>query len=217
MRPEWIKRPAVNRRTFIKGSAAGASGLILGFFIPTAGRFAIGANAPAAPVFPPNAFLRIAPDNTISVVINRLELGQGVNTALPMILADELDADWALMRSELAPLGSVYNDPAFGMQITAGSGSIAHSFTQYREIGARARAMLIAAAAQRWQLKPGDLGTSSGFVTGPANRKASYGSLAEAAMTLPVPATVVLKDAKQFRYIGKPVRRLDARVKSNGA
>jgi isoquinoline 1-oxidoreductase beta subunit len=120
------------------------------------------------------------------------------------------------MRAELAPAGEPYKDPAFGMQITGGSGTIAHSFTQYREIGARARAMLVAAAAEQWKLKPQQCRTAKGFVYGPAGQKATYGSLADAAMKQPVPQAVTLKDAKQFRYIGKPMKRLDARAKSTG-
>jgi isoquinoline 1-oxidoreductase beta subunit len=158
----------------------------------------------------------VAPDNSVTVLVNRLEFGQGVHTSLPMVIADELDADWSQMRAELAPAGEPYKDPAFGMQITGGSGTIAHSFTQYREIGARARAMLVAAAAEQWKVKPEQCRTAKGVVYGPAGQKATYGSLADAAMKQPVPEAVTLKDAKQFRYIGKPMKRLDARAKSSG-
>jgi isoquinoline 1-oxidoreductase beta subunit len=133
-----------------------------------------------------------------------------------MVIADELDADWAQMRAELAPAGDAYKDPAFGMQITGGSGTIAHSFTQYREIGARARAMLVAAAAEQWKVSPAQCRTARGVVYGPAGQKATFGALADAAMKQPVPEAVVLKDAKQFRFIGKPMKRLDARAKSSG-
>jgi isoquinoline 1-oxidoreductase beta subunit len=152
----------------------------------------------------------------VTVVVNRLEFGQGVNTSLPMLIAEELDADWSQVRSELAPAADVYKDPVFGIQITGGSGTINHSFTQYREIGARARAMLVAAAAQQWQVAPEQCKTDKGVVHGPAGKKATFGSLADAAMKLPVPDKVTLKDPKQFRIIGKPTPRLDARVKSNG-
>jgi isoquinoline 1-oxidoreductase beta subunit len=173
--------------------------------------------AEAKPViYAPNAFLRVAPDNTVTVMVNRLEFGQGVHTSLPMVIADELDADWAQMRAELAPAGDAYKDPAFGMQITGGSGTIAHSFTQYREIGARARAMLVAAAAEQWKVSPAQCRTARGVVYGPAGQKATFGALADAAMKQPVPEAVVLKDAKQFRFIGKPMKRLDARAKSSG-
>jgi isoquinoline 1-oxidoreductase beta subunit len=221
MHIEWIDRglaaraigSGMSRRGFLKTGALATSGLVLGFVLPGAGRFA---QAQDANVYAPNAFLRIAPDNTVTVIVNRLEFGQGVHTSLPMLIAEELDADWSQMRGELAPAGDIYKDPAFGIQITGGSGSIARGFTQYREIGARARAMLVAAAAEQWKVSPSQCKTGKGMVFGPAGQKASYGSLAEAAMKQPVPTTVVLKEPKAFRYIGKPMRRIDARAKSSG-
>jgi isoquinoline 1-oxidoreductase beta subunit len=223
MRIEWINpealvRPAVgglSRRSFIKAGAVATSGLVLGFVMPGANKFARAADAPK-PTYAPNAFLRIAPDNTVTVMVNRLEFGQGVHTSLPMLIAEELDADWSQMRGELAPAADVYKDAAFGMQMTGGSGSIAHSYTQYREIGAKARAMLVQAAAEQWKVKPEQCKTAKGFVMGPAGQKASYGSLADAAMKQPMPATVALKADKDFKIIGKPTRRIDARAKSSG-
>ena len=224
MRTEWINqdalaRPAdagLSRRGFIKAGAVATSGLVLGFFMPGANKFANAAAGPKA-THAPNAFLRIAPDNSITVMVNRLEFGQGVHTALPMLMAEELDADWSQVRGELAPAGDAFKDPGMGMQMTGGSGSVANSFMQYREIGAKARAMLVAAAAQQWNVQPGQCRTENGMVIGPGGQKASYGSLADAAMKQPVPATVTLKDPKNFRFIGKPQKRLDARAKSNGA
>jgi isoquinoline 1-oxidoreductase beta subunit len=213
VRIERNKRAAVSRRSFLKAGSAAAGGLVLGFVIPGANRPAgAAAAAPAAP----NAFLRIAPDETVTVMVDRLEFGQGVHTALPMLIAEELDADWSRVRAGLAPAGDVYKDPLFGIQMTGSSISVAHSFTHYRETGARARAMLIAAAAERWQVAPEQCTTSRGVVIGPAGRRATYGALADAAMKQPVPATVKLKHAKDFRVIGKPVKRLDARAKSSG-
>jgi isoquinoline 1-oxidoreductase beta subunit len=206
----------VSRRGFLKAGTLATGGLVLGFVLPAGGRFARAADAAKPTVYAPNAFLRVAPDNTVTVIVNRLEFGQGVHTALPMVIADELDADWSQVRAELAPAADVYKDPAFGIQITGGSGTIAHSFTQYREVGARARAMLIQAAAQQWKVDPSQCRTAKGVVYGPAGKKATYGSLAEAAKALPVPDTVTLKDQKAFRYIGKPMPRLDARAKSTG-
>lgn len=225
MRIEWLKQAdngtdqtalpgALSRRTFLKAGALAGGGLVIGFFVPGANKFARAAEA--KPVYQPNAFLRIGPDNTVTVQVNRLEFGQGVQTALPMLIAEELDADWAQMRGELAPAGEAFKDPAFGIQMTGGSGTIAHSYLQYREIGAKARAMLVAAAAAQWQVKPEQVKTAKGVLTGPAGQKASYGAFAEAAMRQPVPASVKLKDAKEFRFIGKPVKRLDARAKSSG-
>ncbi|MGJ7918197.1 molybdopterin cofactor-binding domain-containing protein [Massilia sp. LXY-6] len=227
MRAEWFKNAGSSgaavgalgissRRGFLKAGAAATGGLVLGFVLPGSGRMARAADAAKPVVYAPNAFLRVAPDNSVTVIVNRLEFGQGVHTSLPMVIADELDADWSQMRAELAPAADVYKDPAFGMQITGGSGTIAHSFTQYREVGARARAMLVAAASEQWKVNPGQCRVAKGIVVGPAGQKASFGALADAAMKQPVPQTVTLKDAKQFRYIGKPMKRLDARAKSSG-
>ena len=145
----------VSRRGFMKAGAVAGGGLMLGFFLPGAGKLAQAADAaPAKPVYAPNAFLHIAPDNTVTVQVNRLEFGQGVQTSLPMLIAEELDADWSLVHGALAPAGEQYKDAAYGMQMTGGSGSIAHSFTQYREIGAKARAMLVGAAAAQWKVSP---------------------------------------------------------------
>lgn len=205
----------MSRRGFMKAGAALGTGLVIGFFVPGANRMARAAG-PQRPPSAPNAFLRIGPDNSVTVMVNRLEFGQGVHTSLPMLIAEELDADWSQVRGELAPAGDAFKDPMFGMQMTGGSGSVAHSFTQYREIGARARLMLIGAAAQQWKVDPAQCRTANGVVHGPAGQKATYGELANAAMQQPMPATVTLKDPKQFRFIGKPTKRLDARAKSNG-
>ncbi|SFV15824.1 xanthine dehydrogenase family protein molybdopterin-binding subunit [Pseudoduganella namucuonensis] len=218
MRIEWINqdaKPGMSRRSFMKAGAVAGGGLVLGFVVVGGNRFAH-AQQPAKPVFEPNAFMRIAPDNTVTVQVNRLEFGQGVQTALPMLIAEELDADWSQMRGELAPAGDQYKDPNFGIQMTGGSITMKHSYIQYREIGAKARAMLIAAAAAEWKVGADQVKTSKGMLLGPAGQKATYGSFADAAMKQPVPATVALKDAKDFTIIGKPTRRLDARAKSNG-
>jgi isoquinoline 1-oxidoreductase beta subunit len=204
----------LSRRSFMKAGAVAGGGLVLGFFLPGAGRLA-NAQQPAK-VYEPNAFLRIAPDNTVTVQVNRIEIGQGVQTSLPMLIAEELDADWSNMVGALAPAGEQYKDPLFGIQITGGSGSIAHSYIQYREIGAKARAMLIAAAAEQWKVPPEQVKTAKGTLTGPAGQTATYGAMADAAMKQPVPASVKLKDPKDFTIIGTPVKRLDAAAKSNG-
>jgi len=217
MRTEWMEGKAtggMSRRGFIKTAAVAGGGLVLGFVIPESNKFARAAEGPAPSQ--PNAFLRIAPDNSVTVSVNRLEFGQGVHTSLPMLIAEELDADWSQVHGALAPAGDAYKDPMFGMQMTGGSGSVAHSFVQYREIGARARAMLITAAAQQWKVKPEQCRTSKGVVHGPGGKKATYGSLADAAMKLPLPEKVTLKDPKQFKLLGKPTPRLDARAKSSG-
>ncbi len=202
------------RRSFLK--LAGAGGLALGAFP----HFAMGQGAQAGgalkPTQQPSAFVQIAPNGEVMVTVNRLEFGQGVQTALPMILAEELDADWSLVRSQHGSNDPAYVDPLWGMHLTGGSNSVKHSFTQYRELGARARAMLLGAASARWQVDVASLRTQSGAVLGPGGLKAGYGDLAEAAMAQPVPDKVALKDPKDFRLIGQPTNRLDAKAKSSG-
>ena len=203
------------RRSFLK--LVGASGLALGTFphlatAQTTGQAAGGLK----PTQQPSAFVQIAPNGEVTVTINRLEFGQGVQTGLPMILAEELDADWRLVRSRNGSADPAYLDPLFGIHLTGGSHSIQNGFTQYRELGARARAMLLSAAAARWHVDVATLRTQAGTVLGPGGRKANYGELAEAAMALPVPEKVTLKNPKDFRIIGRPTTRLDARAKSSG-
>ncbi|SDZ63463.1 isoquinoline 1-oxidoreductase, beta subunit [Variovorax sp. YR266] len=205
------------RRSFLK--MAGAGGLALGAFPHLAMAQADGAAQAAGALKPtqqPSAFVQIASNGEVTVTINRLEFGQGVQTGLPMILAEELDADWALVRSRNGSNDAAYVDPLFGINMTGGSHSIKNSFTQYRELGARARAMLLSAAAARWKADVATLRTQAGMVLGPGGRKLGYGELAEAAMALPVPEKVTLKNPKDFRIIGRPTTRLDARAKSSG-
>jgi isoquinoline 1-oxidoreductase subunit beta len=202
------------RRTFLK--VATASGFALGAF-PLAATAQSGAPADGLkPTQQPSAFVRIERDGTVVVTINRLDFGQGVQTGLPMILAEELDADWSKVRSEHGNANPAYVDPAFGMHLTGGSNSIKNSYTQYRELGARTRAMLVSAAATQWGVDAASLRTENGSVIGPGGKKLGYGELADAAMKLPVPEKVALKDPKQFHIIGKPTGRLDARAKSSG-
>jgi len=220
MRKEWFMAAqadgeGVSRRTFLKAG----SGLILGFYVASGGgRFAraLAADAPAKPPVAPNAFLHIAPDNTVTIQVNRLEFGQGVHTALPMLIAEELDADWSQVRSSLAPAGDAYKDPMFGIQMTGGSSAVKHSWMQHREIGARARAMLVAAAAGQWKVPADQVRASKGMLYGPSGQSATFGAMADAAMKQPVPQEVRLKEQKDFTIIGKPTPRLDARAKATG-
>ncbi|WP_211455167.1 xanthine dehydrogenase family protein molybdopterin-binding subunit [Collimonas antrihumi] len=204
-----------SRRKFLQASAVTGAGLVLGFFIPGLGRVA-GAQTAAAKVYQPNAFLRVGPDNSVVVQVSKVDIGQGTLTALPMLLAEELDCDWANVRGELAKGEDVFRDPAFGMQMVGGSTSVAHSFQQYREVGARARSMLVAAAASEWKVDPAKCKTAKGVIIGPGGQRLSYGSVANAAMSLPVPDKVQLKDPKQFTIIGKATPRLDTFAKSSG-
>ena len=210
---ETKKSAKLPRRSFLK--LVGASGLALGAYPHVVTAQSMATNK-LKPTEQPSAFVHIATNGEVTVTINRLEFGQGVQTALPMILAEELDADWRLVRSCHGNNDAAYTDPRYGMHITGGSNSIKHSFTQYRELGARARAMLLSAAAARWRVDVAQLHTQEGVVLGPNELKATYGELAEAAMALPVPEKVTLKDPKNFRIIGQATTRLDANAKSSG-
>jgi isoquinoline 1-oxidoreductase beta subunit len=199
------------RRDFLKLSVAASGGLLIGFYLP-----GMQPEAQAA-TFAPNAFVRIGTGDSVTVIVNHSEMGQGVFTALPMILADELDADWTKVRFEPAPVDPVYNHPIFKMQMTGGSTSTWSSFDQFRHAGAAARAMLITAAAQKWNVDPGTCRTENGAVVHSAsNRHFSYGQLAESAAKITPPQQVALKDPKDFKLIGKPLKRLDTPEKTNG-
>lgn len=197
-----------SRREFLKASVAGA--LVVGFTLPMSGR------VQAAGVFQPNAFVRITPDNRVTIVVGAAEMGQGVLTALPMLLAEELDVDWRSVRSEHAPVDPAFNNPAMGMQMTGGSTSVRSNWEPLRKAGAAARAMLVAAAAKQWQVDAATLTTANGKVLGPNGKQASYGSLVEAAAKQPVPANPKLKERANFKLLGKPLRRLDTPAKVNG-
>jgi isoquinoline 1-oxidoreductase beta subunit len=200
-----------SRRGFLQTGGA----LVIGFALPAAGRAAV--QAAAGATFQPNAFLRIAPDNRITVVCGASEMGQGVLTALPMLLAEELDADWKLVSVEQAPADKAYANPAFGMQATGGSATIRGNWTPLRQAGAAAREMLVAAAAAQWQVDPKLLRTEKSAVYGPGGKQALYGALAEAASRQAVPAHPTLKDPKNFKLLGQPLHRLDTAGKVNGS
>ncbi|HEV3205763.1 MAG TPA: xanthine dehydrogenase family protein molybdopterin-binding subunit [Terriglobales bacterium] len=207
---------SLSRRSFLRVSATAAGGLLVSLYFDLP-LVAQEAGQPKPKAYPPDAFVHIKPDGTIVIQVNRLEFGQGVQTSLPMILADEMDADWLHVVAELAPAADVYRDPLFGIQMVGGSGSIAHSFQQYRELGAKARALLVAAAAEQWKVPPSQCRTEASVVYGPGGRSAHYAQLANAAAHMPVPETVPLKNASDFRLIGKKTRRLDSRPKCDGS
>jgi isoquinoline 1-oxidoreductase beta subunit len=163
----------------------------------------------------PNAFVRIGTDERVTVIVNHSEMGQGVYTSLPMLLADELDADWTKVGFEPAPVDAKYNHPAFGMQMTGGSSSVWSGLEQFRQAGAAARVMLVAAAAQQWNVDASACRTESGAVL-IGSKRLTYGRIAEAAAKLTPPAKVQLKDPNNFKLIGKPVKRLDTPEKLNG-
>ncbi|PAU51382.1 xanthine dehydrogenase family protein molybdopterin-binding subunit [Pseudomonas sp. PICF141] len=208
----------VSRRGFLKGSAVLGGGLVVAFVIPGANRFALGAENQGN-VFAPNAFLRIGNDNSITVLLGHSEMGQGIWTGLTMLIAEELDADWSKIRVEHAPASAAdYGLPGFGgMQITGGSTSTWMEFDRYRQAGAAARLMLIEAAAKRFDVAPSQIRTESGVVMA-GDKRATYGELADDAGKLPVPdpATIKLKESKDWTIIGKPTQRLDTPEKITG-
>ncbi|KFJ92938.1 aldehyde oxidase [Pseudomonas sp. 1-7] len=205
----------VSRRTLLKG----AGGLALGiFFAPLMrGMDALAAGGPLEP----NAFVRIDLDGTVTVLAKHLEMGQGSYTGLATLLAEELDADWDKVRVEGAPADvKRYNNLAFGpMQGTGGSTAMANSWEQMRNAGATAKAMLVAAAAQRWSVPVSEISVDKGVVShAGSGRSAGFGDLVEAAASLPVPEQVQLKDPKDFKLIGKlELRRKDSTDKTDGS
>jgi len=204
----------MKRREFLKFSLAASGGLLIGFYLPGTGKLASAHES--ANAFVPNAFVRVGTDERVTVIVNHSEMGQGVYTSLPMLLAEELDADWSKVGFESAPVDPKYNHPAFGMQMTGGSSSVWSGLEQFRQAGAAARAMLVAAAAQRWNVDPESCRTESGAVFDTSNRKLTYGQLVAEAAKLTPPEHVQLKDPKTFKLIGKPIKRLDTGVKLNG-
>jgi isoquinoline 1-oxidoreductase subunit beta len=209
-----------SRRGFLKSAAATAAGLTIGFHWsgPLSRAFADTALADTAKDFAPNAFLRIAPDNSVTVIAKHLEMGQGSYTGLATVVAEELDADWAQIAVESAPAdASKYANLAFGMQGTGGSSAMANSWMQLRQAGATARAMLVAAAASEWNVPPASLTVERGVVHhAPSNRQATFGALAAKASGLPVPSEVPLKAPKDFKLIGQKLPRVDIPGKTNG-
>ena len=198
-----------DRRGFLKLSALGGGGLAVTWSAPAA--LAAEEGAPAAPKKPvdPSPFIKIHPDNTVEIRVNRLDFGQGALTALPMLVAEELDVDWKQVRASLAPAGEAYKDPLFGIQMTGGSSAVPNSWLQYRQIGAATRMMLVAAAAAQWKVPAEACKTGAGVVRH-GNKSATYASLAATAAKQPVPATVVLKTPENFNIIGHGQGRIDA-------
>lgn len=206
----------LSRRGFIKNTALVAGGLVIAFSIPQAKRFMGVANAAEALTLPePNAFLRIGADDSITVMLAHSEMGQGIWTTLPMLIADELDADWSKIKVEHAPAAPSYIHTAYGIQITGGSSTTWSEFERYRQAGALTRALLLQAAAKQWNVPVAGLRTENGYVIN-GTQKLSYGQLVDTASQLETPKNVVLKKPEQWKYIGKPTRRLDSADKING-
>jgi isoquinoline 1-oxidoreductase subunit beta len=204
----------LSRRGFLKVTGGATAGLTLGFHVPPMIR-GMAAEAAAPAVL--NAWVRIAPDDTVTILLSQSEMGQGVYTALPTMLAEELECDWQKVRVEMAPVGEAYQNPEFHLQGTGGSTSVRAFMEPLRQAGAAARAMLVQAAAERWGVPVAECHASGGRVVhGPKGQIASYGELAAAAAALEPPAEPALKPKHQFRLIGHPVPRLDLPDKVRG-
>lgn len=211
----------ISRRTFIKASALVVGGLVIAFTIPHAKRFLMPGATPDAvkddgkKLPTPNAFLRIGTDNTITVMLAHSEMGQSIWTTLPMLIAEELDADWSKIKVEHASAAPEYAHTAYGLQITGGSSTTWSEFDRYRQAGALTRALLVSTAAAQLGVPVESIKTENGFVIS-GDKKISYGELAEAATKLETPKAVTLKDPKDWKVIGKATKRLDGPEKING-
>jgi isoquinoline 1-oxidoreductase subunit beta len=206
---------SLDRREFLRKSVAGGAGLVIGVYLP--GKYEALAGAPPKDPAAINAWVQIAPDDTTTLLIDKSEMGQGINTALTMILADELDLDWKKIKTEFAPAAPVYFNPVFGLQGTGGSTSIRGSWEPLAKAGAAAREMLIATAAKRWNVEPSACHTENSAVVNTASgKRIGYGALVEEAAKMPVPASPKRKDAKEYKYVGKATKRIDSRIKVDG-
>lgn len=209
------KATTLSRRNFLKVSATASGGLVIGFYFPGLVQQARG----QARVFAPNIWVRIAPDDTVTVMLTQLELGQGIMTAMPMLLAEELDADWNKVKLEWVGADPAYGNPAMrGAQVTTSSQSVRGFWKPVREAGAAARVMLVAAAASTWGVPETSLSTEKGMVLhNTSGRRMRYGELVAKAATMPVPKQVALKDPKDFRLLGQSLPRVDIPEKVNGS
>jgi isoquinoline 1-oxidoreductase beta subunit len=206
---------SVSRRDFLKISGLAGGGLLVGFALPGASGL-----AQAGTEFKPNAFIRITSDNRVTVICGLSEMGQGVHTAIPMLVAEELEADWSKITVEQAPASPAYANPyplMGGLQATGGSCSVRGHWEPMRKAGAAAREMLVAAAAETWKANKVDCRAEKGMVVHKSGKKLSYGQLAARAAAQPVPSNVQLKDPKDFKIVGKGARRLDTASKVNGS
>jgi len=198
----------VNRRGFLQVGASATAGLLVGFYLPERSKL----SAQSAESAKLNAWIHIAPDDSVTLRIHKAEMGQGTVTSLSQLLAEELECDWGKFRTEFPPVERV-----FGFQGVVGSQSIRTSWDPLRKAGATAREMLILAGAQTWGVDKSSCRAESGFVVNTSNNaRLSYGKLAGAASKLPVPTNVALKDPKQFKLIGKSIKRLDTPNKVTG-
>jgi len=201
-----------SRRSFLKTGVAASGGLLMAINLPGT----LGQAMAAGTVSTPNAWVHIADDNTITIQVAHSEMGQGVYTSMPMLVAEELNVDLNQIKVAIAPPDAAYVNALLGAQITGGSTSVRGGFDKLRVAGAQVREMLVSAAAAQWGVDASQLKADKGVVTGPNGKKATYGALAAAASKLPVPEKPALKDPKNFRIVGKRTKRLDTPAKTNG-
>ncbi len=207
---------APSRRALFKLTGLAGAGLVLGSYFPAQTAQAQTVSSAAGKAFAPNPFLIVAPDNTVTVIIKHLDKGQGAATGLATLVAEELDAAWDQIRTDFAPADAdKYKNFAFGVQGVGGSTGLANSFEQYRQAGAAARGMLVAAAARAWGVPASEIKVANGVLTQGRN-SATFGALAEKAAAESVPQAPVLKTPDKFVYIGKQFPRVDAKAKSTG-
>ena len=201
----------LTRRDFIKVSSVAGAGLVLSFYLPSKGE-PLGAAA-AAPAFAPNAWLTIDTNGIVTITVARSEMGQGVLTSMPMIVAEELEADWKNVRV----IQAISHPTKYGSMSTGGSFSVRGSWQNLRNAGAAARELLIAAAAQTWGTETSACRAENGTIIHTSGKKLSYGELASKAATMRVPTSLKLKDPKDFKILGKRLRKLDTPSKVNGS
>ena len=202
------------RREFVKASVVAGAGLTVAVSTAGCGKERL---PPAVGAFAPDAWIRVGTDGVVTVMVDRSEMGQGVSTSLPMLVAEELDADWKTVRYEFAPANEVYYNPlVMGQQLTGGSTSIAAAWLPLRETAAKARQMLVAAAAARWNVPADQCRTDRSMVLAPDGRRMGYGELAAEAALQPIPDSVRLKKSPEFRLIGTSPPRLDGPDKVTG-
>jgi isoquinoline 1-oxidoreductase beta subunit len=203
------------RREFLKTSMLMSGSLVVAFVLPGANRLMALQEPQAGGPFIPNAFVRVGSDDSVTILLAHSEMGQGIWTSLPMLVAEELDADWSKIKVQHAKAAPVYAHTTIGLQMTGGSTTTLSEFDRYRQAGATARALLVQAAAQRFGVKPADCRTENGVVIA-GKQRARYGELAGAAAKLPPLKEVSLKDPKEWKLIGKPMKRLDTPEKITG-
>ena len=215
-----VSSDQVSRRQFVVVLASAGGGLLLGCRVGDRReeQSSAASAAPEAPAFAPDAFVRIDRNGLVTVIVAQVEMGQGMYTSMPMLVAEELEVPLDQIRVEHAPPSDkLYANPIFGFQATGGSTSVRAMYEPLRKSGATARIMLVTAAAQRWNVDPASCRAQKGIVSHPpTGRTLTYGALADAAAKLPVPAQVRLKDPKDFTLIGTPAKRLDSPAKVNG-